>query len=64
MRTEPSRRWVRGYVGELAVVDSRAPLLFWEDDFPVPNYAFDPADVRQDLLRPAVGVPPSQPWFM
>jgi uncharacterized protein (DUF427 family) len=63
VRTELSPRWVRGFVGEVAVVDSRSPLLFWEDHFPVPNYAFDPADVRQDLLRPATGEPPGQPWF-
>jgi uncharacterized protein (DUF427 family) len=63
VRTELSPRWVRGFVGEVAVVDSRSPLLFWEDDFPVPNYAFDPADVRQDLLRPAAGEPPGQAWF-
>src|SRR4051794_8614518 len=63
MRTEASERWVRGFVGDVAVVDSRTPLLFWEDDFPVPNYAFDPADVRQDLLRPAGGEPPTRTWF-
>lgn len=63
MRTEPSQRWVRGYVGDLAVVDSRSPLLFWEDDFPVPKYAYDRGDIREDLLRPASGEPPSQPWF-
>lgn len=63
MRTEQSRRWVRGFVGDVAVVDTRNALLFWEDDFPVPSYAFDVADVRQDLLRQAAGVPPTQPWF-
>lgn len=63
MRTEPSERWVRGYVGDVAVVDTRSALLFWEDGFPVPHYAFDRADVREDLLRPAAGEPPSQPWF-
>lgn len=63
MRTETSERWVRGYVGDVAVVDTRSPLLFWEDDFPVPKYAVDRADVRTDLLRPARGDPPTQPWF-
>jgi uncharacterized protein (DUF427 family) len=53
MRTEPIDKRVRGYVGDTLVVDTRTPLLFWEDDFPVPSYAFDPADVREDLLRPA-----------
>lgn len=63
MRTETSERWVRGYVGDVPVVDTRSPLLFWEDDFPVPKYAVDRADVRTDLLRPAGGEPPTQPWF-
>lgn len=52
MRTEPIDKWVRGYVGDVAVVDTRKPLLFWEDIFPVPHYAYDPADVRTDLLVP------------
>jgi len=52
VHTEASERWVRGRVGEVVVVDSRLPLLFWEDHFPVPSYAFDPADVRTDLLAP------------
>jgi uncharacterized protein (DUF427 family) len=52
MRTEPIDKWVRAYVGDVAVVDTRTPLLFWEDDFPVPAYAFDETDVRTDLLRP------------
>lgn len=50
MRIEPSDKWVRAFVGETVVVDTRRPLLFWEDGFPVPNYAFEPADVRMDLL--------------
>ena len=62
MRTELSTRWVRGYVGDTAVVDTRSPLLFWEDAFP-PSYAFDRADVRVDLLRPTAAPPPRQPWF-
>lgn len=57
MRTEPIDKWVRGYVGDTAVVDSHAPLLFWEDGFPVPHYAFARADVREDLLRPAADGP-------
>lgn len=63
MRTEPSPRWVRGYVGEVAVVDTRTALLFWEDEFPVPSYAVERADVRTDLLRAATGAPATQPWF-
>lgn len=57
MRTEPIDKRVRGIVGETAVVDSRRPLLFWEDGFPVPNYAYDPADVRTDLLVPTASEP-------
>jgi uncharacterized protein (DUF427 family) len=53
MRTEASDKWVRAYVGDVAVVDSRRPLLFWEDRFPVPGYAFPPEDVRTDLLTPS-----------
>jgi uncharacterized protein (DUF427 family) len=63
MRTELSDRWVRAYVGEVAVVDTRAPLLFWEERFPVPRYAFDRSDVRADLLRPSADPPPSEPRF-
>lgn len=63
MRTERSERWVRGWVGDVAVVDSRSPVLFWPDDFPVPGYAFDDADVRVDLLRPAPPPDPPPPFF-
>lgn len=63
MRPELSDRWVRAFVGEVAVVDTRTPVLFWEDGFPVPRYAFDRADVREDLLRAATGETPTQPWF-
>ena len=41
------------FVGDTAVVDSRSPLLFWEERRPVPHYAFDPSDVRMDLLHHA-----------
>lgn len=63
MRTEHSARWVRGYVGEVAVVDTRDPLLFWEEDFPVPHYAYAPEGVRTDLLRPTSAEPPREPFF-
>ena len=63
MRTELSSKWVRGYVGETAVVDSRAPMLFFEDSFPVPGYAFADDDVRLDLLRPTSDPPPHGPFF-
>jgi len=62
MRTELSDRWVRGYVGDVAVVNTRAPLLFWEPDFPVPRYAIARSDVRTDLLSPAAE-PPAPPSF-
>lgn len=63
VRTERSAKWVRAFVGETAVVDSRAPLLFYEETFPVPGYAFAREDVRTDLLQPAVGEPPREPFF-
>ncbi len=63
VRTKHSERWVRGYVGDVAVVDTRAPLLFWEERFPVPNYAYPHEDVRTDLLRPSSSEPPTQPFF-
>lgn len=63
VRTEPSERWVRGYVGDVAVVDSRRPLLFYEDTRPVPHYAYPLDDVRQDLLRPSTGEARERPWF-
>ena len=63
MRTEPSEKWVRGYVDDVPVVDSCEPLLFWEDDFPVPAYAFPRSDVRVDLLTQARADPPQEPWF-
>jgi uncharacterized protein (DUF427 family) len=63
IRTEPIDKWVRAYVGDTAVVDSRAPLLFYEEHFPVPGYAFSRDDVRTDLLRLATGAPPEKPFF-
>jgi uncharacterized protein (DUF427 family) len=43
------------------MVDTRRPLLFWEDDFPIPSYAVPDGDVRVDLLR-ETGAPPDGPW--
>ena len=63
MRTEASERWVRGWVGSTAVVDSRHPRLFWEDGAPVPDYAYDPGEVATELLRASTTPPPTQPWF-
>ena len=63
MRTETTDKRVRAYVGDTAVVDSTAAMLFYEDRFPVPGYAFDPEDVRMDLLKPSTEPPPSGPFF-
>jgi uncharacterized protein (DUF427 family) len=63
VRTEPSDKWVRGFVGHTAVVDTRRPLLFWEESFPVPGYAFERGDVRTDLLRPTSRDAPREPFF-
>ncbi|MGI8456975.1 MAG: DUF427 domain-containing protein [Propionibacteriaceae bacterium] len=50
-------------MGSTVVVESRDPLLFWEDDFPVPSYAFRAEDVRTELFTPTTALPPAQPWF-
>lgn len=63
VRTEPSDKWVRAYVGDTAVVDSRRPLLFWEARFPVPGYAFPREDVRTDLLRPSTTKPTARSFY-
>jgi uncharacterized protein (DUF427 family) len=57
MRTERIDKWVRAYVGTTPIVDSHDALLFWEERFPVPGYAFPHDDVRTELLRPS-----SRPW--
>ncbi len=63
MQTEVSEKWVRAYVDEVAVVDSREQLLFWEEEFPVPAYAFHRRDVRTDLLEETQAEPPHEPAF-
>ena len=63
VRTERSEKWVRAFVDDVVVVDSRAPVLYWEEDFPVPGYAFAPEDARVDLLRPAKAEPPQSRSF-
>lgn len=63
VKTELSDKWVRAYVGDTAVVDTRAPVLFYEDSFPVPGYAFSRADVRTDLLRPNAEGPAGWHFF-
>ena len=64
VRTEPIDKWVRGYVGGTAVVDTRRPVLFWEESFPVPAYAFVRDDVAMDLLRPSAAEPHDVPFFV
>src|SRR5690348_15658459 len=34
-------------------------MMFWEDAFPVPNYAYEPSEVRTDLLVPTRTEAPS-----
>ncbi|MCW2768685.1 MAG: hypothetical protein JWQ91_1690 [Aeromicrobium sp.] len=63
MRTERIDKWVRAYFDGVAIVESRDPLLFWEEDFPVPSYAFAHSDVRTDLLTESHGEPPQKPSF-
>jgi uncharacterized protein (DUF427 family) len=50
---EPSSRWVRGVVGDVAVVDSRHQILVWEPGHKVPEYGFPLEHVRTDLLVPS-----------
>lgn len=63
VRKETSDRWVRAFVGDTAVVDSREPVLFYEEAFPVPGYAFNRRDVRTDLLRESSDEPDREPFF-
>lgn len=63
MRTEATDKWIRGYVGATALVDSRNALLFWEERFPVPAYAFPRDDVRTDLLRPSADSRPRPSFY-
>ena len=63
VRTEHIDKWVRAYLDEVTVVDSRHPLLFWEERFPVPAYAFPRSDVRTDLLEETHADPPREPFF-
>lgn len=58
---EPSERWLRGHVGETAVVDSRRAILVWEPGAKVPEYGFPVEDVRTDLLVP--GAPPVADYY-
>lgn len=50
VRAERSDRWVRGWLGDVAVVDSREPLLVWSSALPVPAYAFAPSAFTPGVL--------------
>ena len=63
VRTESTEKWVRGWLDGAPVVDTRSAWLLWEDPFPIPGYAIDPADVQDGLLVPAVGPPDAVPFF-
>ena len=63
VRTEHIDKWVRAYLDDVVVVDSRQPLLFWEEHFPVPAYAFPRSDVRTELLTETRADAPRQPFF-
>lgn len=57
MRTFPSDRWVRAFVGDTMIADSRDPLLFWEADSPIPGYAFSSGSVRREFLSESPAPP-------
>jgi len=63
VRTETIDKWVRAYLDDVAIVDSHDPVLFWEESFPVPGYAFPRDDVRTDLLTGTRAEPPAEPFF-
>ena len=45
LRYDESERWVRAYLGDRLVVDSRRALLVWEPRRVVPSYAVPPEDL-------------------
>ncbi|MCG8545503.1 MAG: DUF427 domain-containing protein [Alphaproteobacteria bacterium] len=57
--TEPSPKWVRAYVGDVPIVDSRNVVLFFEPHYP--KYFFPQTDVRMDLLEPSARTEPHDP---
>jgi uncharacterized protein (DUF427 family) len=46
LRYEPSERWVRAYKDGELVVDSRRPVVVWDEGRTVPSYAFPEEDVQ------------------
>lgn len=63
LRTETSNRWVRGWLGDRAIVDSRESLLFWTPRFPVPFYAFPPHAIASGVLRETSPPSATHPFF-
>lgn len=61
-RTEPIDKWVRGRLGDVLVLETREPLLVWQDGFP-PVYAFARDEVAAGVLRPASGSSYTGGWF-
>jgi uncharacterized protein (DUF427 family) len=55
VRTEPSAKRVRAYLGGEPVADTIHPVLVWEVPY-YPTYYFPVGDVRTDLLEPDGGV--------
>jgi len=55
VRTEPSSKRVRAYLGGEVVADTIHPVLVWEVPY-YPAYYFPVGDVRTDLLEPDGGV--------
>lgn len=54
VRTEPIDKWVRGRLDGEVVVETREPLLVWQEGFP-PVYAFRREEVAEGVLHPADG---------
>ena len=54
VRTEPSAKRVRAYLGGEVVADTIHPVLVWEVPY-YPAYYFPVGDVRTDLLEPDGG---------
>jgi uncharacterized protein (DUF427 family) len=63
LRVESSPRWVRGFVGGIAVVDSKRVLAVYGARR-LATYFFPTEDVRMDLLRPAQTQAGEQRWTL
>jgi uncharacterized protein (DUF427 family) len=49
VRVEQGQKWVRVYLGDLLVADTRHPKLVWERPY-FPTYYFPPEDVAMEAL--------------